>query len=205
MQFNKTVEEAQQLWVEALQSGRYEQATGVLQDDSSQFCCLGVACDLFAKYEPQLGLSWKPVYYAPGDDDHHAFASFQGGIQSSTDDATGVPPAEVMLWLGLGTNNGAWDPEQPQSMLTSRNDDGADFEEIANIILERPGKLLANKPNLYRIRHRPGASTVESSAYVVADSLEAAREMTLLLRLLPSSITGVELVEKREVKPKEVA
>jgi hypothetical protein len=33
-------------WIEALRSGRYRQAEGVLKDEDGAFCCLGVACDL---------------------------------------------------------------------------------------------------------------------------------------------------------------
>jgi len=42
---------ARKEWVEALRSGKYKQGTGTLHtklpDDSEEFCCLGVACDLF--------------------------------------------------------------------------------------------------------------------------------------------------------------
>jgi len=37
--------EAQQLWVDALRSGKYEQTTGQLLKDG-RYCCLGVACEV---------------------------------------------------------------------------------------------------------------------------------------------------------------
>src|SRR6185503_10300407 len=33
-------------WLEALRSGRYQQATDVLRDESNCFCCLGVLADI---------------------------------------------------------------------------------------------------------------------------------------------------------------
>lgn len=33
-------------WLEALRSGRYKQGQGRLRDESNQFCCLGVLCDV---------------------------------------------------------------------------------------------------------------------------------------------------------------
>ena len=35
-------------WIEALRSGKYEQAKGILRDvdDNNKFCCLGVACEI---------------------------------------------------------------------------------------------------------------------------------------------------------------
>jgi hypothetical protein len=37
----------QKRWLAALRSGRYEQGKGFLQK-GNQYCCLGVACDIFA-------------------------------------------------------------------------------------------------------------------------------------------------------------
>ena len=42
-----------QKWVDALRSGEYKQTRGALRGDDEgnepKFCCLGVACDLYAK------------------------------------------------------------------------------------------------------------------------------------------------------------
>jgi hypothetical protein len=35
-------------WVEALRSGKYKQAEGVLRDEDGSMCCLGVLCDILA-------------------------------------------------------------------------------------------------------------------------------------------------------------
>lgn len=50
-------------WLEALRSGKYEQATKVLRSRSDCFCCLGVACDLldstkWLQGENPDGLDW---------------------------------------------------------------------------------------------------------------------------------------------------
>lgn len=36
-----------QTWINALRSGQYEQGRGALEPQRDQYCCLGVACDLF--------------------------------------------------------------------------------------------------------------------------------------------------------------
>jgi len=60
------------LRVEALRSGKYEQANGQLQR-SDKFCCLGVLCDLYAK---EIG-------------------------ERPYDDEQGDLPGEVCQWAGL--------------------------------------------------------------------------------------------------------
>ena len=39
----------QRKWIEALRSGKYQQGRFMLHSANHRFCCLGVACDLFAK------------------------------------------------------------------------------------------------------------------------------------------------------------
>ena len=34
----------QELWLQALESGKYKQGSGCLEDKYGRFCCLGVAC-----------------------------------------------------------------------------------------------------------------------------------------------------------------
>lgn len=41
-------------WVEALRSGKYEQATGWLRE-GNRYCCLGVLCDISGQGE------WEPI------------------------------------------------------------------------------------------------------------------------------------------------
>lgn len=53
-----TLSRVQRLWVKALKSDRYEQATGLLKADDNEYCCLGVACEIIAndkEYGPRIG------------------------------------------------------------------------------------------------------------------------------------------------------
>ena len=68
-------------WIEALESGLYEQGRGQLVDHEDKFCCLGVACNV--AIENGAPLHWK---YSKGHymivaekprDKHHAFMNHQ--------------------------------------------------------------------------------------------------------------------------------
>ena len=117
--------------VEALESGKYEQATGSLRKDDS-YCCLGVACDL-AKGE--VGGEWRQDGSEP-----YSFVTASGSIQA-------LLAPEVEDWLGVksmylelsptaradaeGTRT---DWHQPALHATELNDTGSTFQEIANAI-----------------------------------------------------------------------
>lgn len=73
-----TKREVQDLWIEALSSGKYIQGKGVLGNHHNGFCCLGVLC--------QLAVDHGVIEYF-GPMKHH-------------------PPKEVMDWAGLKTNSG---------------------------------------------------------------------------------------------------
>lgn len=52
------------LWVKALRSGDYEQGRHQLRNEHSQFCCLGVLCNLHAQAHPDLArLQLSPFMY----------------------------------------------------------------------------------------------------------------------------------------------
>jgi len=134
-------------WTAALRSGEYAQGSGQLlfeQADSGarQYCCLGVLCDLAARD----GVVEGPV---PHED-------LGGGVQmafvgaSRWDGSPGVELADVVLphavadwagiegadpWIVVGT-----DPAE-RERLSSLNDEGADFLEIADIIDEHGDEL----------------------------------------------------------------
>lgn len=117
-------------WVEALESGRYEQGQNYLRTiDDNKFCCLGVAEDLFNG-------DWSTSEAYPGK-----YVVMEGGRQEAI--CLTVPTQEV---LGLGSFNPSMSIEsvhgvRPSSAIfASRfplawlNDNGYTFAEIAQII-----------------------------------------------------------------------
>ncbi len=92
-------------WVEALRSGKYQQAQQALLNKGA-YCCLGVLCDV-------MGAEWKP-----GDGDQ--FAILNGDIQQ--------------YYLEGATLETIGMTEAEQERLYHMNDDGEPFTEIANYI-----------------------------------------------------------------------
>lgn len=99
-------------WVEALRSKSYEQGGGALRCEQL-FCCLGVACDIYAK-ETGAG-EWEGNIFIAND---HT--------------ASVVLPQSVRAWLGLTDDAGGY--ADGQCSLACDNDEGKSFEEIATII-----------------------------------------------------------------------
>lgn len=103
-----------QKWVEALRSGKYEQATKRLRQ-GNRFCCLGVACDLYATEHDK---QWDRTYF---------------------DGEYAVLPQSVQKWLGLKTDIGGCTSEW--RCLSDENDHGATFDEIADLIEQHADEL----------------------------------------------------------------
>lgn len=99
-------------WVEYLRSGIYKQTTGKLRG-AKGFCCLGVACDLYAK---ENDVEW---------DGQEFMGSFD------------ALPEAVRKWLGLSTPLG----EYEASALSEENDKRKPFSRIADIIESEPEGL----------------------------------------------------------------
>jgi hypothetical protein len=134
-------------WIEALESGKYQQGTGQLRNGDC-FCCLGVACDLSDAGQ------WKHVGYVGSDSQtNHYLAA--GKYHDS------LPPCAVVKLVGLNTDQGDFEPESLPSdlakelaavckiqgvneipgCLTELNDDGVPFPLIAKVIRARPKGL----------------------------------------------------------------
>jgi hypothetical protein len=116
------IQERRKLWVEALRSGEYTQCTKRLAKPNG-YCCLGVACEVFMKNGGELQK-----------------ATDKYGIYYNGEYLT--LPRVVRDWLGLRTENGSIDDG---IALSEKNDHGASFEEIANIIEAAPQGLFANE------------------------------------------------------------
>ena len=126
-----TPKEARALWVEALRSGEYKRGTGYLRSHDN-FCCLGVACDLY-KQEVKPDAEWESVSREDiGPLDHFSFM-----------DAVGTLPLPVMKWLGLSDHVGELRRHiqgDPGSLIDV-NDGGHSFTFIADLIEEGYVKL----------------------------------------------------------------
>ena len=112
-------------WVEALRSGDYEQTTGWLKCETG-YCCLGVACELYRR-DMDAGWWTSADEFRVGDATHSAHL-----------------PTDVMNWLGLRSPAGEFCPTADASdCLVDRNDNGATFEQIADVIESEPDGLFA--------------------------------------------------------------
>lgn len=112
--------EEQKAWLTALESGKYAQGTGLMRSKSNKFCCLGVAYDLF-------GTGWVgPI--------HHYY-------ETTTYDCH-VLHRSVYSKLHLQTDNGL--TADGETSLTSMNDNGMSFAEIAAFIRANPEQVFSN-------------------------------------------------------------
>ena len=117
-------------WVAALRSGEYRQTQGILQD-SNGFCCLGVACDLYAKEHPEA--RWMQT-----DNGVYIFNALPSQPTTSVRSGT-ILPAPVQQWLGLTSADGELAGIDESLLLY--NDRGTPFEQIAHIIESKEAEL----------------------------------------------------------------
>lgn len=112
-------------WVEALRSGKYKQTKHMLERPDGSCCCLGVAC----RVAIENGVELNAEQVLSGRDDCIAF----GGETLSL-------PKSVQDWLGLKDREGMLQ-DPLRSTLSGKNDVGATFSEIADIIESEPEGL----------------------------------------------------------------
>ena len=117
-----------QKWIDALPSGDYEQGQARLFDGSN-YCCLGVLCDLYSK---EHDCDWE-----------HRFSEFANLDLWYYDNQAEVLPEVVMDWAGLKQNNPKVkliDPESESTVIENiagLNDSGYNFKELSNYIEEQ--------------------------------------------------------------------
>lgn len=131
-------------WVDALRSGEYKQASGVLRDDNDAFCCLGVLCDVAVKEGLEITVFPPPT--SDEEADSEEFSTNWGGYGYGSRYDDEVLPGEVREWAGLDDNSPEvprqdTDPEvthsyavAPEVALADLNDRGMTFNEIADRI-----------------------------------------------------------------------
>lgn len=111
-QYRKLNPERKAEWIAALLSGDYEQGRSALRNGRSEYCCLGVACDLAVKAD----IIPEPT---PGFIDPDFPSSYDWAYLG----LTAFPPLPVYKWLNLD-NEAAFE-------LAGMNDRGYPFETIA--------------------------------------------------------------------------
>jgi hypothetical protein len=152
-----------EVWIKALKSGKYIQATGSLSkiettdpEDKTitvtSFCCLGVACDLFNRSLMSKGYPnmWKENYSAEDDGSKRIpFLDNENNCQES------ILPREVARWLGLASQSGTYfsgtikNLIEGEGSLIDLNDAGIEFKEIADFISSEPEGLFEKTSELY--------------------------------------------------------
>jgi hypothetical protein len=125
-----------QKWVEALRSGKYEQASEKLREsEEMRFCCIGVLCDIYREVRPDT--EWDGEVFVVGD----GVTKMDEDDEYVTDDERmedGEAPRAVREWSGLRSNQ--------QHDYIQLNDNGVPFAVIAAHI-ERDEGL--NPPNAF--------------------------------------------------------
>jgi len=102
-------------WIEALESGKYSQTTNNLKT-SEGFCCLGVLCEITKE---ETGLEW-----TDWDKSSSSICGHTVSLPGEVQDIAGMHTSCGVLPLHLFRGKS----------LTSLNDDGKTFSEIAQII-----------------------------------------------------------------------
>lgn len=104
-------------WIQALESGEYQQTRGVLHDGVG-YCCLGVACKV---------LGYEPAVDEFGDHRYYFGESF-----------THLPEVAAAR-LGLVTlSPAAQTSDGGRVWLANLNDDGVSFTKIAALLRQQP-------------------------------------------------------------------
>ena len=112
---------AAERWLQALESGEYEQGKSKLRD-GNKFCCLGIACILSELAEEILEGPDLYSYNTP-----------------STRAISWLPP-EVQHELGLYSSKGLPVSDRLNGQLTTLNDTGTSFVQIAELLRFRPDR-----------------------------------------------------------------
>ena len=115
--------EIAEIWVKALESGKYKQTKGALKK-KDKYCCLGVLCDLSEQGEfINAGLVNGNI-----DISHEVYVLPNGNKGASE------LPYEVVKWADMSDSMGCFIKTADSETLSELNDSGKSFTEIAEII-----------------------------------------------------------------------
>lgn len=123
------------LWVAALRSGEYTQASGRLHD-SRGYCCLGVACEVAVKNGLDLDVT---LPYDDGTEDtvHRSIHHYNGEGD--------VLPLAVQLFYGLNGGDPCIGSDEefpglpPLSAATANDSRKMTFQQIADLVEQHYG------------------------------------------------------------------
>jgi hypothetical protein len=121
-------------WATALESGKYTQGIGALQQNNKH-CCLGVLCELAV----DEGIIQPPTL----DLDVYSEESYRYGSHQTTWSIETLPD-EVIEWAEMNSNEGIIDTnidDRHYVSLIEMNDDGISFKKIAEKIREHEDTL----------------------------------------------------------------
>ena len=120
-------------WIDALESGEYQQGRGKLRTKDNKFCCLGVLCDLAVKEgilpEPKL------------EKNHYVYNS--GDNLNTQRTVFNMLPRQLTYLLHMdlaGTYGG-----ENETLWQENDTHEKSFKEIAQIIRDNSDKLFSHK------------------------------------------------------------
>lgn len=111
--------EIKALWIEALESGQYQQGRGMLRNEKGEYCCLGVLCELAV----QEGVI----------DTSREYASQNGNSYTEYDGSWHTISDKVREWSGFGWNaeGGYAIPGDVNHVISMNDEEDASFDDIA--------------------------------------------------------------------------
>ena len=101
-------------WVEALQSGNFTQGRGLLRSTDDRYCCLGVLCEVYRRYN-HSNVDWALR-------ENYTYYDFMVGEEISAVDL----PKTILAWAGLSARQAG--------TLIDLNDSDVPFDSIAKVI-----------------------------------------------------------------------
>jgi len=112
-----------QLWVDALRSGEYQQGKDFLRREGN-YCCLGVLCDLYDRN--QNGPGWNETA--------EAYMDFDAALPRGVAEWAGVTTGDEVFVRGGEEFDVVITRDGCRCYLSSLNDSGSSFSEIADLI-----------------------------------------------------------------------